>query len=159
MEKNKGIFIAEMMASTKLVSLLRNATQATKIENGMVVELDELVGGEADLYKVKKPEAGAKEIYLVDGVELGAEEGMTIGLDNFVNQPDVPFRVRKPLAGDRFSVSKSVITGSPAVGALLEAGTDGKLVEGATEDAQAFEVVAEWVFSGRAIDMVRLEAK
>lgn len=157
----KGIFIAESMASTKLVSLLRNGVSETELENGSVVTLGDLEVGETDLYKVATPGAATDTIYLVDGVELEAEESMALGLDDFVNPADKPVRLRKPTSGDRFSISKSLVTGSPAVGDILEATTTNKLakVETATQGATQFVVVADWIFSGRAIKMLRLEVK
>lgn len=161
MENNKGIFIAEQMASTKLVSKLRNGQQATDIENGAIVKLGELVAGEQDLYNTVAPEAATDTIYLVDGVELDARESLAVGLDNFVNKANNPFRLRRPVSGDRFSISKSMVSGAVAPGAILEASTTNKLTvnDAPTAGAVQFEVVEEWVFSGRAIDMVRLEVK
>ena len=157
----KGIFIAESMASTKLVSLLRNGVSGTDIENGSIVTLGDLEVGETDLYKIETPAAATDTIYLVDGVELDAEESLALGLDDFVNKADKPVRLRKPTSGDRFSISKSLVTGSPAVGDTLEADASNKLAkaEVPTEGATQFKVVADWIFSGRAIQMLRLEVK
>ena len=106
----KGIFIAENMASTKVGSLLRSAQQSTAIENGSVVKLGALVTGEADLYQAEPITAVTDTAYFVDGVELMTDEQLTKGLDDFENPANKPFRVRKPMVGDRFSISESMIT-------------------------------------------------
>lgn len=161
MKKEKGIFIAEQMASTKLVSLLRNGVADAEIENGSVVVLDKLEVGEQDLYKVKTPTAATDAIYIVDGVELDSEESLAKGLDDFANKAGKPFRLRKPISGDRFSLSASMVTGSPAKGDTIEPEASKKLAKASapTEGAVQFEVVEDWIFSGRGIKMLRLEVK
>lgn len=159
----KGIFIAENMASTKVGSLLRSAQQATAIENGCVVVLGDLVTGEADLYEAGAVSAVTDEVYLVDGVELEADEQLTRGLDDFENPANKPFRVRKALKGDRFSISESVITGTVKVGEYVEVpATGNKLKATETPTASATlvcKVVDKWIFGTRAISMVRLEVQ
>lgn len=157
----KGIFIAEDMASTKLGTLLRSATQGTEIENGSVVVLDKLVEGENDLLVAEKVAANTDKIYFVDGVEVIASEEITYGLDDFENLPNVPFRARRPHPEDRFSISKSMITGTPKKGEFVETPATGnklKAVVTATEGASfVAKVVDEWTFGRRAIEMVRLQ--
>lgn len=164
----KGIFIAENMMSTKVGSLLRSAKQATAIENGSVVKLGALVAGELDLYEAGAVTAVTDEVYLVDGVELEADEQLTRGLDDFENPKNKPFRVRKPQVGDRFSVSEAMITAlandTVVVDNIAEIpATGNKLVEvtkatGATATATLVcKIVARWTFGTRAIPMVRLE--
>jgi len=160
---NKNIFIAENMASTKVGSYLRSGQQATAIENGLLVTLDGLVTGEADLYKTKAPTDKGDVVYLVDGVELQADEQLTKGLHDFENPANKPFRLRKPVVGDRFSVSASAITalsGEVVVGNVAENAGVGKLKEAAEATAGASlvcEIVAKWNFGTLAIPMVRLE--
>ena len=160
----KGIFIAENMASTKVGSLLRSAKQDTPIQNGSIVVLSDLVEGEDDLYVAKEVAANTDVVYLVDGVELIADEQLTKGLDDFENPADKSFRVRKPLVGDRFSISESMITalGEEVVeGNIVETPASGnRLVEAevATEGASLVcKIVKRWTFGARAIPMVRLE--
>ena len=164
---SKGIFIAENMASTKVGSLLRSAQQATAIENGALVKLDGLVSGEIDLYNAKAVAAITETVYFVDGVELIADEQLTKGLDDFENRKNKPFRVRKPMVGDRFSISESMITAlstNVVVDNIAEIPAKGnKLKEvakatGATATATLVcKIVARWTFGTRAIPMVRLE--
>lgn len=152
----KGIFIAESMASTDLVSLLRSAVSTKEIENGSVINLGELVDLEKDLYKAAVVTDKA-QVYLVDGVELMADESARMGLDDFANPADKAYRVRKPLSGDRFSISADVIDGAAVKDDILEANAGNKLVKGATEGSMQFKVVEEWVFGTRLVNMVRLE--
>ena len=162
----KGIFIAENMASTKVGSLLRSAQQATAIENGSIVKLGDLVTGEADLYNAEAIAAITDTAYFVDGVELIADEQLTKGLDDYENPANKPFRVRKPMVGDRFSISESMITAladTVVVGNIAEIAAGNKLAEvaeatGATATATVVcKIVARWTFGTRAIPMVRLE--
>lgn len=159
----KAIFIAENMASTKLGSLLRSAKQDTPIENGCIVTLGDLVAGESDLYEAGAVTANTDDVYLVDGVELDSDEQLTKGLDDFENPANKPFRVRKALAGDRFSISASAITGTPVVGEFVEVPATGNnlaAVQTPTAGASLVcEVVALWTFGTRAIPMVRLVVK
>ncbi len=164
---SKGIFIAENMASTKVGSLLRSAQQTTAIENGSLVKLGALVTGEADLYQAGAIEAVTDTAYFVDGVELIADEQLTKGLDDYENPANKPFRVRKPMVGDRFSVSESMITAlandKVVVDNIAEIAAGNKLAEvaketGATATATLVcKIVARWTFGTRAIPMVRLE--
>lgn len=163
----KGIFIAENMASTKVGSLLRSAQQATAIENGSIVKLGDLVTGELNLYGSKAIEAVTDKAYIVDGVELIADENTQKGLDDFENPANKPFRVRKLAKGDIFSVSESMITAlandKVVVGNIAEIAAGNKLVEvakvtGVTATATlACKIVTKWTFGKRAISMVRLE--
>lgn len=160
---NKNIFIAENMASTKVGSYLRSGQQATAIENGLLVTLDGLVIGEANLYKTKAPADKADVVYLVDGVELQADEQLTKGLQDFENPAKKPVRLRKPVVGDIFSVSASAITPlttAVVVGNIVENAGVAKLAEKATATAGTSltcKVVANWTFGTLAIPMVRLE--
>ena len=161
---NKNIFIAENMASTKVGSYLRSGQQATVIENGLLVTLDGLAGG-LDLYKTKAPATKGDVVYLVDGVEVQADEQLTKGLHDFENPANKPFRLRKPVVGDRFSVSASAITalsGEVVVGNIVENAAAAKLKEAVTATAGTSlvcEVVAKWNFGTLAVPMVRLEVK
>ena len=161
---NKSIFIAENMASTKVGSLLRSAKQATAIENGALVALGSLVSGELDLYTAEAVAAITNTVYLVDGVEVIYDESTVKGLHDFENVADKPFRVRKPVVGDRFSISASMITAlATAVveGNVVETpATGNKLAEKATATATASlvcKIVKKWTLGSRAIPMVRLE--
>ncbi len=160
----KGIFIAENMASTKLESLLESAVQETAIENGAVVVLGDLIEGKNIVYKAKAVAANTDVIYLVDGVELIADEQLTKGLDDFENIPNKAFRVRKPMVGDRFSISESMITAladKVVEGNIVETPASGnKLVEAsdATEGASfVAKIEKRYIFGTRAIPMVRLK--
>lgn len=161
----KGIFIAERMASTKLGSLLRSAQQETAIENGAVVTLGNLVSGEMDLYESGAVSAVTDAVYLVDGSEVVVSEEITKGLDDYENVANKPFRVRKPMVGDMFSVSEAMITalanGKVVVGNVVETpATGNKLAEKEVATATATlvaKVVERWTFGTRAIPMVRLE--
>lgn len=160
----KGIFIAENMASTKLPTLLKNAKQATAIENGAVVKLTGLVSGERNLHTSDAVATNKDEIFLVDGVELISAEDFIYGLDDFENVANKPFRARKPMVGDVFSISEAQITAlatTVVVGNVVETpATGNKLIEktSATSGVSfVAKIVARYNFGKRAIPMVRLE--
>jgi len=160
-----GIFIAENMASTKVGSLLRSAQQATAIENGFIVTLGNLVSGEENLYTSSAISANTDTVYLVDGVEVVASEETTKGLDDYQNVANKPFRVRKPMVGDIFSISEASITelagGQVVEGNFVETPASGnKLTEAAALTAGVSfgaKIVKRWTLGTRATPMVRLE--
>lgn len=164
----KGIFIAENMASTTVGSLLRSAVQDANIENGSVVVLENLVDGEDALYEAGAVANIKDTIYFVDGVELDASEEIIKGLDDFENVAGKPFRVRKPLVGDIFSISESMITPLNASTGVVKGNLVETVANGATkikEKASTFTenvsfggvILAKWTFGTRAIPMVRIE--
>lgn len=156
----KGIFIAESMQSTKLISLLRSGQQDTNIENGMVVTLGDLIGNQRDLYETRPVSTKTDDIYFVDGVELIADEQLTKGLDDYENIAGIPFRLRKAVAYDRFSISASVIDGTPEKGKFVETPASGNklvVVDTPTEGASFVAKIEDvYNFGTRMIKMVRL---
>jgi len=155
----KGIFIAENMASTTVGSLLRSAVDDTKArENGSIVALNGLVTGENNLYKAVDIAAATDVIYFVDGVVLDPDEHVIKGLDEYEIPIGKEFRVRKPMVGDIFSVSEKCITGLKE-GEVVEMTASGlaKKTSGTANTSFEAKVIKEWVFGSRAIDMLRLE--
>ncbi|MFA7203942.1 MAG: hypothetical protein WC188_09595 [Candidatus Caldatribacteriota bacterium] len=155
----KGIFIAENMASTTVGSLLRSAVDTTKVrENGSIVALDGLVAGENNLYKAVDISAATDVIYFVDGVVLDPDEHVTKGLDDYVVPIGKEFRVRKPMVGDIFSISEKHINGL-SKGDVVEMTDSGlaKKTTGTTNTSFTAKVIDKWVFGARAISMIRLE--
>lgn len=164
-----SIFIAENMASTKVGSLLRSGISAVDVENGNIQVLGDLAPNMGnDLYTTGAVTNITDAIYLVDGVELEYTEELTRGIDDYVNVANKPFRLRKPMVGDRFSISEEAITalaanGEVVVGNCVEtpaAGTNLAEVAPANVNASSSfvaTIVARWTFGTRAIPMVRLE--
>jgi hypothetical protein len=160
-----GIFVAENMQSTVDGSKLRSAVRASAIENGSLVVLGALSTGEKNLYVAGNVAANTNEVYLVDGVAVVYSEEITKGLDDFTNLANVAFRTRKPVFGDIFSVSESVITAlstAPVLGNFVETpATGNKMLEKATSLTAGVsfgaKIIDKYVFGTRAIPMVRLE--
>lgn len=160
----KGIFIAENMVSTDVGAYLRSGIQDSAIENGSIVNLNGLAEGKEEVYKTIALTAdGVKTapLYFVDGVELEYDEQLTRGLHDFENPKDKPFRVRRPVVGDRFSISADMI-GSFSSGSSkyvqTNAGGKVKAVTSAPTLANfsfVAKIIAEWNFGTKA--MVRLE--
>ena len=164
-----SIFIAENMASTKVGSLLRSGISAVDVENGNIQVLGNLAPNMGnDLYQTASVTDNEDVIYFADGVELEYSEEITRGLDDYVNKAGIPFRLRKPVVGDRFSISEEAIAaiatnGEVVVGNMVETPANGtKIAEVAPADVNAASsfvatIVARWTFGTRAIPMVRLE--
>lgn len=161
---NKGIFIAENMVSTDVGAYLRSGIQSTAIENGSIVKLNGLAEGKEEVYKTAViATVATDQVYFVDGVELEYDEQLTRGLHDFENPKDKPFRVRRPVVGDRFSISADMI-GSFSSGSSkyvqTNAGGKVKAVTSAPTLANfsfVAKIIAEWNFGTKAIPMVRLE--
>ena len=159
---NKGVFNAELMASTKVGSLLRSAKQATDIENGSIVRLDGLLDGEMHLYEAKPLTDIEQQVWFVDGVPLVYDEQVTMGKDDFVNEAGKAFRVRKPMVNDIFSISASMIDAiatAPVVGNVVESAVGNKVAEATTATATASfvaEIEAVYSWGIRDIKMARL---
>lgn len=160
-----GIFVAENMQSIVDGSKLRSAVRASAIENGNLVVLGALSGTEKNLYVAGDVAANTNEVYLVDGVAVVYSEETTKGLDDFTNVANKAFRVRKPVFGDIFSVSESVVTAlstAPVLGNFVETpATGNKLLEKATSLTSGVsfgaKIIDKYTFGTRAIPMVRLE--
>lgn len=159
---NNGVFNAELMASTKVGSLLRSAKQATDIENGSIVTLGDLIEGEMHLYQAQPLAGEADEVWFVDGVPLVYDESATMGKDDFINEAGKAFRVRKPMVNDIFSISTSMISligADPVVGNLVESVAGNKVQEVASATATASFVArieAVYTWGIREIKMARL---
>lgn len=113
-----------------------------EIDNGMLVALDEYLGG--DVYKAVKPTAGQKlgKLALVAGVELFKEGERP--LDYWVNEADVPVRVYVLRQGDVFSVTAPCINGTPdaETNKFVAAGDDVKFEVATAEDGALAELIA-----------------
>ena len=114
------------MAGTQNATKLRSAkffvgSTATEIENGRVVKLDGLVNGERDLHKAVAPDKAATigQIGLVATPEIMYDERKR-NLDDFINPAGDAIRVYVLTSNDQFSITVDGVTGSPAVGQVIE---------------------------------------
>lgn len=158
---NKGIFIAELMASTELGSLLRSVQSETDVENGSICTLGALIDPENHLYAYGAVEATTDSIYLVSGVEIIKDEVITYGLDDFVNEAGRAFRARKPQVGDVFSISASMIDSiatAPVEGNIVVTKAGAKLGEETSATAESFAAKIEKLYNHgtRQVPMARL---
>lgn len=161
---NKGIFIAENMVSTDVGAYLRSGIQNTAIENGSIVKLNGLAEGKEEVYKTAViATVATDQVYFVDGVELEYDEQLTRGLHDFENPKDKPFRVRRPVAEDRFSISANMISGfTSGTSKYVQTNSGNKVKAVASAPTLAnfsfvAKIIAEWNFGTKAIPMVRLE--
>lgn len=161
---NKGIFIAENMVSTDVGAYLRSGIQSTAIENGSIVKLNGLAEGKEEVYKTAAiATVATDQVYFVDGVELEYDEQLTRGLHDFENPKNKPFRVRRPVAEDRFSISANMIDSfSSGTSKYVQTNSGNKVKAVASAPTLAnfsfvAKIIAEWNFGTKAIPMVRLE--
>lgn len=115
----------DRMAAVTVPSLLVSARYQvsnvdTAIENGSIVELKGLMEGERELYVANKPTAGATlgKLALVASPEVCYDERKR-RLSDFINEAGSNIRCYILHSGDIFSVSKTGVEGSVAVGAKL----------------------------------------
>lgn len=158
---NKGIFMAELMASTELGSLLRSVQSEAEVENGSICTLGALIDPENHLYSYGAVADISDAIYFVDGVEIIKDETITYGLDDFVNEAERPFRVRKPQVGDTFSISASMIDAiatSPVEGNVVVTKVGTKIAEATEATTESFVAKIEKLYNHgtRQVPMARL---
>lgn len=142
-----GIYDGSKLAAVKFY----DGAKYAEIENGMVVSLDEYLGG--DVYKAVKPSAGQKlgKLALVAGVELFKDYNRP--LDEWINPADEAVRVYVLHQGDVFSVTEPCLNGAPDKETnkylAVEAQTKWKVAsaeDGAVAELIAIESVGEYVY-------------
>jgi hypothetical protein len=141
-----GVIFREKMQSefdgTKRISgkYLPSAV-ATAIENGNVVLIGSLVTGEREVYTLTTPAANSAltAIGVVTTPEVMADERKK-NLDEFRNEAGEVITVDKLCSGDIFSVTVDALTGTKAVGNVVELQAGTKLNTAATLTASSTKV-------------------
>lgn len=111
------------------------------IDNGCVVALDSLVSGEREVWKAVKPAADTplSKIVLVATPEVMYDERLR-NLTDFYNEAGTAARGYALSTGDIFSVTEEAVTGTAAVGNVVELQADTKLKVVATATASSTAV-------------------
>ena len=119
-----GTTVAKDLASAKFY----NGSAEADIENGNVVTLGAYLDGERELRKAMAPAANTKlrDLYLVATPEV-VKDKTYYGLGEFINKKGEAIRCYRLTSGDIFSVTKEALSGTAAVGSLVEAQASTKL--------------------------------
>lgn len=123
-----------------------DGTAYADIDNGRVVALDSLITGEREVWKAVKPAANTalNKIVVIGTPEVMYDERLR-NLTDFYNEAGVVARGYALFGDGYFSVSADALTGTAAVGNIVELQADTKLkvVETATSGStKVGEVVA-----------------
>ena len=139
---------SESVAAARLSAKYLPSGTPTAIENGNVVLIGSLVSGEREIYATSTPAANSAlgAIGLVATPEVMADERKK-NLDEFRNEAGEVITVDKLFSGDIFSVSIDALTGTKAVGNVVELQAGTKLNTAATLTASSTKV-------GTLIDIV-----
>jgi hypothetical protein len=122
------------LSGTKYASHIFNVKASEDIDNGKLVNLDDMKYEKNEYYTMVKPTATSR-VGLILSVAVGPDEKPAAATSeyNFYNGKDEIMRVYELARGDRFTLSANGFTGEPQVGKLVEADNhDIKIVDGAT---------------------------
>lgn len=135
----------DVAADLRSVRYMADGATATKIDNGCVVKLNGLMDGEREIYKGVTPAADTakKDIVIIATPELMYDERLR-GLTKFYNEAGRNCRGYILHDNDIFSVTAEALSGTPAVGAVVELAADVKMscVEAASGATKIGEIIA-----------------
>lgn len=117
-----------------------NVKASEDIDNGKLVNIDAMKYKENEYYTMVEPTTTSR-VGLILSVPVGPDERPLAATYeyNFYNGKDEIMRVYELAAGDRFTISANGLTGTIAVGKLVEADGYGmKVIEDATTSTNAF---------------------
>lgn len=127
-----------------------NVQASANIDNGRVVNLDDMVWVENEYFTMVEP-TSASRVGLVLGVPIGPDERPKAATyeSNFYNGKDEIMRVYDLLEGDKFTVSDNGIDGgnAVAVGAYV-------IANGYNLTAQAAKPAASVAFVGQIVEKI-----
>jgi predicted transcriptional regulator of viral defense system len=132
---------SESVSAARLSEKYLPSGTATAIENGNVVVIGSLVSGEREVYTATTPTAttSLSAIGLVTTPEVIADERKK-NLDEFRNEAGDIITVDKLFSGDVFSVTADGLTGTKAVGDIVELQAGTKLNTATTLTASSTKV-------------------
>lgn len=122
-----------------------NVKASEDIDNGKVVDIDKMKYEKNEYYTMVEPTETSR-VGLILSVAVGADERPLAATyeSNFYNGKDEIMRVYELAAGDRFTVSADGFTGTPKVGAIVEAdGYDLKIADSDSTHAFNGEIIEE----------------
>ena len=129
-------------ASAGLYSVkYHNGTDYAAIDNGRVVALDSLITGERETWKTVTPAADTalNKVVIIGTPEVMYDERLR-NLTDFYNEAGEIVRGYMLFDGDIFSVSDDALTGTAAVGNIVELQADTKLKVVATATSGSTKV-------------------
>lgn len=140
---------------------------AAAIENGMLVEVSELLNASTnrEIFKAVTPSAGtALNIGIVATPELIYDESLKSkgALENFRNEAGMPITVLMLAPQDILSVSDECIDGTPEVGkyVLLQEGNEWKIADAPTsatpESVQGIIVAREMYRANKYLNVIQI---
>lgn len=114
---------------------------ATEIDNGNVLKVGALLDGEREIYAGTDVAADTAitDVVLVASVETMYDERKK-NLDEYVNEAGKTCRGYRLHHGDTFSVTAEALTGTPAVGSIVELAAGTKLNVAASATASSTTV-------------------
>ncbi len=135
----------DVAADLRSVRYMADGATPTNIDNGCLVLLDGLMEGERELYKGLTPAADSpkKNLVVIATPEVMYDERLK-GLTNFYNMAGGNCRGYVLHENDIFSVTIDALTGTPAVGSVVEAAASVKMnvVDAATGATKIGEIIA-----------------
>ena len=139
-DKLMGTDVRSMLVSLNYIVVDNDTETETAIDNGSIVKLGDLVEGEREIYKATAPAASdaLDDVVLVASPEVMYDERLK-DLADFYNEAGKNARGYRLHSGDIFSLTEDVLSGTLAVGKIVElqAGTKLKAVASVTSGSTA----------------------
>lgn len=134
-----GTDVRSQLVSIKYMGA--NGQTATEIDNGNVLKVGALLDGEREIYAGTDVAADTAitDVVLVASVETMYDERKK-NLDEYVNEAGKTCRGYRLHHGDTFSVTAEALTGTPAVGSIVELAAGTKLNVAASATASSTTV-------------------
>lgn len=119
---------ASNMAGTYLPSKHVNVKITEDLDNGNIVVLGALATGESEAFTMSKPTASTAlaKLALIKAPEVMKDERLK-NLGDFYNKAHTIVRAYLFEAGDEFRLTAEGLSGTPAVGSVVEADADYKM--------------------------------
>lgn len=140
------------MSGTTLGKNLVSVKFDGEIENGNIVVIGSLVSGEREVRTATTPAANSalRDLALIAAPEVVKDKKYN-SLAEFINQKGDIVRAYRLVSGDIFSVTAEALTGTAAVGSVIEAQASTKmkavetLTQGSTKIGTVIAIEGEWI--------------
>ncbi len=140
------------MSGTTLGKNLVSVKFDGEIENGNIVVIGSLVSGEREVRTATTPAVNSalRDLALIAAPEVVKDKKYN-SLAEFINQKGDIVRAYRLVSGDIFSVTAEALTGTAAVGSVIEAQASTKmkavetLTQGSTKIGTVIAIEGEWI--------------
>lgn len=140
------------MSGTTLGKNLVSVKFDGEIENGNIVVIGNLVSGEREVRTATTPAVNSalRDLALIAAPEVVKDKKYN-SLAEFINQKGDIVRAYRLVSGDIFSVTAEALTGTAAVGSVIEAQASTKmkavetLTQGSTKIGTVIAIEGEWI--------------